>query len=115
MGKEKDQIDEVALRDRLLLSEDEVAFVCGVSRPTCGAGGPRACCAPWSSPSTCGATSTGGATSRPSSRGSRPAATRRAEGRGVARASPPRACQKRDPTRVREGSVVVAATVAESG
>ena len=34
MGKEKDQIDEVALRDRLLLSEDEVAFVCGVSRPT---------------------------------------------------------------------------------
>ena len=34
MSKEKDQIDEVALRDRLLLSEDEAAFVCGVSRPT---------------------------------------------------------------------------------
>ena len=33
MGKEKDQIDEVALRDRLLLSEVEVAFVCGVSQP----------------------------------------------------------------------------------
>jgi len=33
MGKEKDQIDEVALRDRLLLSEVEVAVVCGVSQP----------------------------------------------------------------------------------
>jgi len=33
MSKEKDQIDGVALRDRLLLSEVEVAFVCGVSQP----------------------------------------------------------------------------------
>lgn len=34
MTNGKDQIDEVALRDRLLLSEVEVARVCGVSRPT---------------------------------------------------------------------------------
>jgi predicted site-specific integrase-resolvase len=33
MDKEKDQVDEVVLRDRLLMSEPEVAFVCGVSRP----------------------------------------------------------------------------------
>lgn len=33
MSKEKDQIDEVALGERLLLSEVEVAWVCGVSQP----------------------------------------------------------------------------------
>ena len=34
MAEERGQAEEIALRDRLLLSEPEVAFVCGVSRPT---------------------------------------------------------------------------------